>query len=87
MLSGVRVVEIGSFITAPLAGMMLGDLGADVIKVERPEGDPFRRSRGGLYSPNFVAINRNKRSVVLDLGTEPDRDVLFALIDQSGRER
>ncbi len=83
MLKGVRVIEIGAFITAPLAGMMLGDLGADVIKVERPEGDPFRRARGGQYSSNFVAINRNKRSIVLDLGSERDRATLLALIDKS----
>jgi crotonobetainyl-CoA:carnitine CoA-transferase CaiB-like acyl-CoA transferase len=83
MLKGVRVVEIGSFITAPLAGMMLGDLGADVIKVERPEGDPFRGARGGQYSPHFTAINRNKRSVVLDLGSEPDRVTLLKLIEKS----
>ncbi len=83
MLEEIRVVEIGSFITAPLAGMMLGDLGADVIKVERPEGDPFRRARGGMYGPHFVAINRNKRSVVLDLGSEPDKAELLALLDAS----
>jgi crotonobetainyl-CoA:carnitine CoA-transferase CaiB-like acyl-CoA transferase len=83
MLKGVRVVEIGAFITAPLAGMMLGDLGADVIKVERPEGDPFRRTRGGMYSANFIAINRNKRSIVIDLGKEKDRTTLLALIDTS----
>ncbi len=46
MLEGLRVIDLGSFITAPLAAMMLGDLGADVIKIERPEGDPFRRSDG-----------------------------------------
>ena len=83
MLKGVRVVEIGSFITAPLAAMMLGDLGADVIKVERPEGDPFRGSRGGQYGPHFVAINRNKRSVVLNLGSEADRVTLLKLLDKS----
>jgi crotonobetainyl-CoA:carnitine CoA-transferase CaiB-like acyl-CoA transferase len=83
MLKGVRVVEIGAFITAPLASMMLGDLGADVIKVERPEGDPFRRARGDLYSPNFVALNRNKRSIVLDLGNGKDKATLLALIDKS----
>lgn len=83
MLKGVRVVEIGAFITAPLAGMMLGDLGADVIKVERPEGDPFRRSRGDMYSPNFIAINRNKRSIALDLGNAQDRETLLALVDKS----
>ena len=73
MLSGVRVVDLGTVITAPLTGMILGDLGADVIKVERPEGDPFRSSHGGSYSPTFVAYNRNKRSVVLDLTIELDR--------------
>jgi len=63
VLKGVRVIELGTMITAPLAGMMLADLGADVIKVERPDGgDPFRSFRGGLYSPQFIAFNRNKRS-------------------------
>jgi crotonobetainyl-CoA:carnitine CoA-transferase CaiB-like acyl-CoA transferase len=80
MLSGVRVVELGSFITAPLAAMMLGDLGADVIKVERPEGDPFRSARGGKYAATFLAFNRNKRSVVLDTGTPDGRDQLARLV-------
>jgi len=40
MLTGIRVIDVGSFITAPLAAMMLGDFGADVIKLERPAGDP-----------------------------------------------
>ena len=70
VLKGVRVVELGTMITAPLAGMMLADLGAEVIKVEHPEGgDPFRSFRGGLYSPHFVAYNRGKRSMRLDLAT------------------
>src|ERR1700678_1137447 len=81
MLEGVRVVELGTVITAPLTGMMLGDLGADVVKVERPEGDPFRRSHGNAYGPTFVAYNRNKRSIVLDLTTERDRQVLLELVD------
>ena len=68
VLKGVRVVELGTMITAPLAGMMLADLGAEVIKVEHPQGgDPFRSFRGGLYSPHFVAYNRGKRSIKLDL--------------------
>lgn len=84
MLQGLRVVELGTVITAPLAGMMLADLGADVIKVERPEGDPFRRSRGdNNYSPNFIAFNRNKRSIALDLATEGDRDALTQLIESA----
>ena len=66
-LNGCRVVEISTMITAPLAGMMLADLGAEVVKVERREGDPFRSFAGALYSPHFAAFNRNKRSVVLDL--------------------
>jgi formyl-CoA transferase len=84
MLTGVRVIDLGTVITAPFAGMMLGDLGADVIKVERPEGDPFRNSQGGGgYAPTFVAYNRNKRSVVLDLNVKPDRDMLLQLIDDA----
>jgi formyl-CoA transferase len=72
VLKDIRVVELGTMITAPLAGMMQADLGADVIKVERPDGgDPFRSFRGGLYSPHFIAFNRNKRSVVLNL-REPE---------------
>jgi crotonobetainyl-CoA:carnitine CoA-transferase CaiB-like acyl-CoA transferase len=81
MLDGIRVVDLGTVITAPLTAMMLGDLGADVVKVERPEGDPFRRSHGDAYGPTFVAYNRNKRSIVLDLTTAPDREVLLDLID------
>ena len=82
MLEGIRVIELGTVITAPLTGMMLGDLGADVIKVERPEGDPFRRSHGDDYGPTFVAYNRNKRSIVLDLTIERDRQTLLDLIDR-----
>ena len=74
MLSGIRVVELGNFITGPLAAMMLADLGADVIKVERPEGDPFRRAFGQDYGPAFTAYNRNKKSVVLDTAKPDDRE-------------
>jgi formyl-CoA transferase len=84
VLKGVRVVELGTMITAPLAGMMLADLGADVIKVERPDaGDPFRSFRGGLYSPHFIAFNRNKRSVALDLQSEAGKAALRALLRES----
>ncbi|MFO1260994.1 MAG: CoA transferase [Sphingomonadaceae bacterium] len=83
MLAGVRVIELGSFITAPLAGMMLAEMGADVIKVERPEGDPFRHFDGGRYSPHFQAHNRNKRSVVLDYGKVADRVALLGLLSKA----
>ena len=69
--TGIRVVEQGTFITGPCAGMMLADLGADVIKVESPEGDPYRSYQGGQYSPHFQAYNRNKRSMALDLKRPP----------------
>jgi formyl-CoA transferase len=81
VLKGVRVVELGTMITAPLAGMMLADLGAEVVKVEHPQGgDPFRSFRGGLYSPHFVAYNRGKRSIKLDLRKDEGRAVLLKLI-------
>ena len=81
MLEGIRVVELGNFITGPLAAMMLADLGAEVIKVERPEGDPFRRGHGSTYGPAFAAYNRNKKSIVLDTATPQGRASLAALVD------
>ncbi len=81
-LAGVRVVEIGRYIAAPFAGRQLADLGADVIKVEDPEGgDPMRRWEGGsrAFSPQFAAYNAGKRSVALDLKSEQGRDALLAL--------
>src|SRR5262245_13590620 len=78
---GVRVVELSTVITAPLAGMMLADLGAEVIKGEHPQGDdPFRTVRGAQYSPNFVAYNRVKRSIQLDLRADPGRSILLNLL-------
>src|SRR5947207_7571234 len=84
VLKGVRVIELGTMITAPLAGMMLADLGAEVIKVEHPQGgDPFRSFRGGLYSPHFIAYNRGKRSIKLDLRNPAGRDVLLKLLQRA----
>ncbi|WP_233235016.1 CaiB/BaiF CoA-transferase family protein [Bordetella sp. LUAb4] len=81
VLKGVRVIEQGTFITGPAAGMMLADLGADVVKVEQPEtGDPFRAFRGGLYSPHFQTYNRNKRSVTLNPKVAEDLEVFDDLI-------
>jgi crotonobetainyl-CoA:carnitine CoA-transferase CaiB-like acyl-CoA transferase len=80
VLSGVRVLEQGTFITGPCAGMMLADLGADVIKVESPGGDPYRSYQGGQFSPHFQAYNRNKRSVALDLHQQADRDTFASLV-------
>lgn len=80
VLSGIRIVEQGTFITGPCAGMMLADLGADVIKVESPTGDPYRSYQGGQFSPHFQAYNRNKRSLALDLHQQADREAFDSLI-------
>ena len=79
-LRGIRVVEQGTFITGPCAAMMLADLGADVIKVESPEGDPYRAYQRGHYSPHFQAYNRNKRSVACDLKQAADRELFDQLV-------
>jgi crotonobetainyl-CoA:carnitine CoA-transferase CaiB-like acyl-CoA transferase len=84
VLAGVKVVEMGTFITGPAAAMHLGDLGADVIKVEKPEtGDPFRAFKGGLYSPHYQTYNRNKRSIALDTAEAEDRTVFHQLIAEA----
>lgn len=84
VLQGVRVLEQGTFITGPAAGMLLGDLGADVIKVEQPEtGDPFRAFKGGLYSTHFQTYNRNKRSIALNPKNADDQQVFDQLIRES----
>jgi crotonobetainyl-CoA:carnitine CoA-transferase CaiB-like acyl-CoA transferase len=83
VLKGVRIVEQGTFITGPCCGMMLADLGADVIKIESPDGDPYRAYQGGNYSPHFQAYNRNKRSLVLDMKQPDDRKVFDTLIREA----
>jgi crotonobetainyl-CoA:carnitine CoA-transferase CaiB-like acyl-CoA transferase len=82
ILRDIRVVEMGTFITGPAAAMHLADLGADVIKVERPgTGDPFRAFKGGLYSPHYQTYNRNKRSIALDTKDPADLETFYELID------
>jgi crotonobetainyl-CoA:carnitine CoA-transferase CaiB-like acyl-CoA transferase len=90
-LTGVRVVEITMFQQGPVAGMRLGDLGADVIKVEPKTGDPargFMRIVGvdaGLKGRNyyFESNNRNKRSIAIDLTKEEGKKIFFKLIKQA----
>src|ERR1700761_1967856 len=80
VLEGVRVLEMGTFITGPAAAMFLADMGADVVKIERPKtGDPFRAFKGGLYSPHFQTYNRNKRSLALDTRDANDLKLLDEL--------
>ena len=81
-LHGIRVLDLSSVILGPMAGQYLGDMGADVIKIEGPEGDVTRtigpRRNEGMGSL-YLANNRNKRSIVLDLKTAPGQDALQRL--------
>ncbi len=94
-LEGVRVLELGGLVSAPVATKMMGDLGADVVKIEPPEGDRARRR--GPYPPDvsatdpdlersglFLGLNTNKRGITLDLGDSEGRarfDDLVATAD------
>ncbi|MBO9710339.1 MAG: CoA transferase [Caulobacter sp.] len=83
-LEGLRVVEMGTLIAGPFCGQVLGDFGAEVIKIEDPKaGDPMRqwgRTKPKGHSPWWPVIGRNKKSVTLDLRTDEGRDVARALI-------
>lgn len=84
-LAGLRVLDISQVMAGPFCCMLLGDMGADVIKIEPPQaGDSTRHSMGfrlkGEDSPGFLALNRNKRSICLNLKDEAERDVLYALV-------
>ena len=86
-LTGIRVVELGVWVAGPSAGGVLADWGADVVKIEPPDGDPFR----GLYlsvsgvalpaNPPFELDNRGKRSIVLDLRKDEARAIAYRLLD------
>jgi formyl-CoA transferase len=87
-LQGVRVIDLTAVLLGPFATQHLADMGADVIKVEPPEGDLLRASGGSLgnapaMGPIYMAANRNKRSVVLDLKRAEARDAVLALARES----
>jgi crotonobetainyl-CoA:carnitine CoA-transferase CaiB-like acyl-CoA transferase len=70
-LDGIRILEFASYVSGPFAGMLLSDLGAEVIKIESPDGgDPFRNWGKQDYNGTFGSMNRNKKSVTLDLKTK-----------------
>jgi crotonobetainyl-CoA:carnitine CoA-transferase CaiB-like acyl-CoA transferase len=81
-LSGLRVLEYAQYVAGPFAGMLLADLGADVVKVEPPSGDAWRHYEPFEHTESryFYALNRNKRSVVLDLKAEDGRQASRALL-------
>ncbi|UWR33009.1 CoA transferase [Sulfitobacter sp. W027] len=86
LLKGVRVVELTTIVLGPMAGQILADFGADVVKIEAPDGDLARhvepRSEAG-ESSMFVNCNRNKQSIAIDLKTQEGREVLKRLISQA----
>src|SRR5881397_4136022 len=89
-LADLRILVLTQALAGPFCTMLLADLGADVIKIEPPQGDmtralpPFPADRAGCdYGGYFASINRNKRSVVLDLLQAGDRDSLLRLVERA----
>src|SRR6186713_981477 len=84
-LAGIRVIELANFIAGPLCGTLLADMGADVVKIEPPQGDMGRATppiRNG-ESVSFTALNRNKRSLVLDLKRPEAQEIMRRLAAKS----
>ena len=87
---GIRVVELAQWVFVPVAGALLADWGADVIRVDRPEGDPYRNlatqgigTDSGGINMSVALANRGKRSIALDLRTEAGREILHRLLDSA----
>ena len=87
-LQGLRILDVTHALAGPFAAMLLADMGADVIKVEPPQGEmtrhqgPWTRDdEERLYSGNYSMRNRNKRSICLDLTTDSDREVFLSLVE------
>src|SRR5919106_2423146 len=87
LLDGLRVLDVASFIAAPVATTVMADFGADVIKIEPPAGDPYRHRTGGgagvaesPYNYRYIVDNRTKRGLALDLARAEGREVLYRLI-------
>lgn len=85
-LQGVKIIDVSSVLMAPFAAQILGDMGADVIKVEPPDGDTIRRIGPMVHpgmGPMYLHANRNKRSITLDLKSKPGKEVLFKLVERT----
>ncbi len=84
-LSGIEVLEFSEYIAGPFAGMLLGDLGAHVIKIEPPDGEPWRHASPFIpnESRNFISLNRGKRSLPLDLTRPEAREIVYRLLEHT----
>ena len=85
-LHGIRVLDLSRVLAGPYCTMVLGDLGADVIKVESPDGDETRSwgpPFAGSESAYYLCVNRNKRSIVVNFKTEEGRTIIHELVKQS----
>jgi formyl-CoA transferase len=83
-LSGIKVIETASYVTGPFASQLLADMGAEVIKIEEPRrGDPFRGWGERNYAATFCSLNRNKKSVTLDLRAEEGRNIALKLTEKA----
>ena len=83
-LAGIRVVEAASYVTGPFASQLLADMGAEVVKIEEPKrGDPFRGWGERNYAATFCSLNRNKKSITLDLRIDAGRDIALRLASKA----
>ncbi len=83
-LAGIRIVEAASYVTGPFASQLLADMGAEVVKIEEPKrGDPFRGWGERNYAATFCSLNRNKKSITLDLRVDAGRDIALRLASEA----
>src|SRR5258705_8921361 len=89
LLAGMRVIDAASFIAGPVATTIMADLGADVIKIEPPDGDPYRNRTGGPgvaespYNYRWIIDNRTKRGLALDLRQPAGQAVGHRLVERA----
>src|SRR5262244_2429362 len=89
LFAGLRVIDAASFIAGPVATTILADFGAEVVKIEPPDGDPYRHRTGGPgvpespYNYRWIVDNRTKRGLALDLRQPAGRDVLYQLVQRA----
>ncbi|MEI6041800.1 MAG: CoA transferase [Actinomycetes bacterium] len=92
-LASLRVIDATQMLAGPLAGTRLGDLGADVIKIEPPEVGEFNRTRGfedqqsNGEMTTYLAVNRNKRSLAIDLKNPEAKEVIYELVKNSNENK